>query len=288
LTKKKSKTKLIEENRDIRMFLDVLKLKIKNGEFDHVWKLTKSEYDTKKINNEWTTKTIISQMNLEELTKSIEVVRENNLKYLGLIQEQIINYNSLLNEKNLVMNNDEEQQHQLEQVEKKAKKSTQRFLKKSNTEFVKCANFNLKYNEYHEKYQLDNEIQELNKNLEHDYNMKTDPIYCLENRHPHKTIIPLPLIEFSKWQSYEKVYENILISHPDHPKAKKVIMVDSFFKECDKIQHQEKCKKENKIKKDEEYNNGLNAEFLFYAANPTLKPSLEQIKENPQLKQLVC
>jgi len=97
--KTKTKTKLIEDNRNARMILDILYRKVINGEMDHIFTLIETNYQTEKINGNWETKEISKQTNITELDKKIESSRSNAVESLNLVFEQLRNYNKVLNER---------------------------------------------------------------------------------------------------------------------------------------------------------------------------------------------
>lgn len=97
--KTKTKTKLIEDNRNARMILDILYRKVINGEMDHIFSLIETNYQTEKINGNWETKEISKQTNIKELDKKIESSRSNAVESLNLVFEQLRNYNKVLNER---------------------------------------------------------------------------------------------------------------------------------------------------------------------------------------------
>ncbi len=175
--KGKSKTRLIVENRDARMFLDELYRKVKAGEFGHIYSLVNNDHLTQKVNNEWESIQVKSQKSMTQIDNEVETSRKLNLEAIEIIFEQLKNYNKLLNERDLVENDTNGR------TSKDIERSFNRFAAKREKIENKQAQFKADCKNSHDEYKIHQADWEEQQKKDEELRLKTDIVYALDRKH---------------------------------------------------------------------------------------------------------
>jgi len=96
-----SKTKLIQSNRDLKNLLELILVCARDGQLDHIFKITKNTHDTHRENEKWVTTTKQSHLTISELDEIIKKSRTGMIEGLDLIYQRLGDYNKLLQDKKI-------------------------------------------------------------------------------------------------------------------------------------------------------------------------------------------
>ena len=98
---KLSKTKLTQSNRELKNLLELILVCARNGQLDHIFKITKNIYSTHREDEKWITTTKQSSLNISEFDEIIKKSRINMIEGLDLIYQRLGDYNKLLQDKKI-------------------------------------------------------------------------------------------------------------------------------------------------------------------------------------------
>lgn len=79
----------------------MIQLKAKDGQLDHIFRITKNVHSTNKVNDIWVTTTNQKALTISELDQVVENSRQQMIQGLDLIYQRLGDYNKLLNEKKI-------------------------------------------------------------------------------------------------------------------------------------------------------------------------------------------
>lgn len=217
---KLSKSKLIKENRDARLVLDLIAIAVKQGNMDHVFSLKSVEYDTKKVDGIWITETKSKQMTISQIDEMVVRDRKHTLEILDVINTQLVNYNKLLLERDLVESKPI--------TENNIRIAEEKIAKRDQHSTYVDKSFKAKKMELDEQDKLKREEKKRLDEEEYQHLLRIDGVYAISQKYLSKD-------SYTDKKMCEYEIRKFLELNPEHPKGKIGMAINYFVNLQDRL-----------------------------------------------------